>query len=147
MRRTLLALGLAVLLAVPEAALARCRVSERAATVAEAADFLLATADIVGIATVSRAADPAARSPEVIDVLIPLKGEAGMVTMAPGWRDGARVTSSDARTLGAPPGSLALVALNRTAEGAVINQCVARMLAAHPAGPLTRALMAARPAR
>jgi len=146
MRLALSALGLAVLLAVPDAALARCRVSERAATVAEAADFLLASADIVGIATVSRAADAAARRPEVIDVLIPLKGEAGMVTMAPGLRGGGRLISSDARTLGAPAGSLALVALNRTPEGAVINQCVARMLAAHPAGPLTRALMAARPA-
>jgi hypothetical protein len=82
----------------------------------------------------------------VIDVLIPLKGEAGMVTMAPGWRGGARLISSDARTLGASPGSVVLVALNRTPEGAVINQCVARMLAAHPAGPLTRALMAARSA-
>ncbi|MEA3028795.1 MAG: hypothetical protein QOG13_120 [Sphingomonadales bacterium] len=142
MRRALSALGLAVLLAVPDAALARCRVSERAATVTEAADFLLAAADIIGIATVSRAADAVARRPEVIDVLIPLKGEAGMVTMAPSWRGDGRLISSDARTLGVPPGNLALVALNRTPEGAVINQCVARMLAAHPAGPLTRALMA-----
>lgn len=146
MRRALSALGLAVLLAVPDAALARCRVSERAATVTEAAAFLLAAADIVGIATVSRAADPAARSSDVIEILIPLKGEAGMVTMAPGWRGDGQLISSEARSLGVPAGSLALVALNRTPEGAVLNQCVARMLAAHPAGSLTRALMAARQA-
>lgn len=146
MRRALSALGLAVLLAVPDAALARCRVGERPPTISEAAAFLLAGADIVGIATVSRAADPAAHSSEVIDVLIPLKGEAGMVTMAPGWRGDGQLISSEARSLGVPAGSLALVALNRTPEGAVINQCIARMLAAYPAGPLTRALMAARPA-
>lgn len=114
-----------------------------AMSVEEAAKTILDTSDRIGFGFVRESASgPGIRQQEV-DIVLPLKGQAGVVTLEPESIN--RVSKEDGfyRWLHYGPNELRLFALASMNGGAAVPKCLAATITSKPAPDLYKAIVAA----
>jgi hypothetical protein len=123
----------AVLAAFPAGASAYCRLPDGVtASPRAAANWVLDSSDVVGFAVVRTRENAAAGQAEALDLLFPMKGSPGPVTMRLDRRGGAVLVTNGATTFDVASGTVVFAALNLTPGGAVISECKALLFARVP---------------
>jgi hypothetical protein len=118
--------------------------AEAVASPAAAAAWLLAHADRVGFAVVTRRENVAAHEAETLDMLYPLKGPSGPVQMDLLMHGDSLVITEATTSFGVPTGTIVFAALSERHGKTIVSECVASLFAKVPRNEVLRALGRAR---
>jgi len=131
----------AALAALPAAADAYCQLPAAATSSPRAAaQWLFETSDILGFAIVRTRENAAAGQAETLELVFPIKGAPGPVSMRLNHTNGTVTLTDSATTFGVAPGAMVFAALNMTPNGAVISECKSLLLSRMPRDQIVTAL-------
>lgn len=133
-------LGMAIF-GLPSAAFADCRFPPgRTSTPSQVADLLLESADRVGFAIVESRLDSVGRRPEVIDLVFPLKGNPGKVTLESRFTGNGVVIANGANSFGVEPGTIVFAVLHNRPDGPTISECSLQLMNLFPKSEIIGAM-------
>ncbi len=125
--------ALALAAASPTGAFASCEFpSGTTSSPRHVAELLLQRVDVIGFGIIEQRQDVAKRQPEIVNIVFPVKGEPGRLSLALEFERDALIVTNASTSFEAPEGTLVFAALHKRPTGAAIGECTIQLMSKYP---------------